>query len=137
MRSSIGWSCAVLNAAMKFEEYEAAVDLEVEVYDFTLPDRMTCTTAFGFSTHNVWRYQNLQEETQQRAVLDKYWANFSRHRISPYDPAPLDGILDDWPEVKRVPQNPSLTCRKFKLHRKILMAFFALLLLSHMLHQNY
>ena len=82
------------------EGYEATVPLLVEVYDFTLPDRMTCTTAFGFSPRNVFRYQGLTDEAEQRAVLELYWENFRAHHISPYDPAPLDPIKVTWPAVK-------------------------------------
>ena len=80
--------------------YKAQVALSVEVYDFTLPDKMTCITAFGFSPGNVYRYQKLSKEQDKRKVLDKYWSNFSAHHISPYDPAPLDGIKVTWPAVK-------------------------------------
>jgi hypothetical protein len=73
------------------------VPLEVEVFDFVLPDRSTCTTAFGFSPRNVWRYQKVRDPAAKRAVLEKYWENFSAHRISPYDPAPLDPIGVTWP----------------------------------------
>ena len=34
---------------------QARVPIELTVYDFALPDRMTCTTAFGFSPGNVFR----------------------------------------------------------------------------------
>jgi len=85
---------------LKAEGYQARVPLKVEVYDFTLPDRMTCVTAFGFSPGNVFRYHKLTDETDKRTVLDKYWANFSAHHISPYNPAPLDGIRVTWPDVK-------------------------------------
>ena len=78
------------------EGYEAAVPLKVEVYDFDLPDRMTCTTAFGFSPANVWRYQKVRDPAQRRAVLEKYLANLSAHHISPYDPAPLDPFGVTW-----------------------------------------
>ncbi|MHC4463659.1 MAG: DUF4091 domain-containing protein [Planctomycetota bacterium] len=81
------------------QNYNANVTLRVEVYDFVLPDRMTCTTAFGFSTGNVFRYQKLSDPEQRRLVLDKYWASFSAHHISPYNPAPLDGIKATWPKV--------------------------------------
>jgi len=81
------------------QDYNADVTLRVEVYDFVLPDRMTCTTAFGFSPGNVFRYQKLTEGKHGRQVLEKYWANFSSHHISPYDPAPLDGFKVSWPEV--------------------------------------
>jgi hypothetical protein len=79
--------------------YNANVTLRIEVYDFTLPDRMTCTTAFGFSPGNVFRYQKLSDRQQRRQVLEKYWASFSAHHISPYNPTPLDGIKATWPKV--------------------------------------
>jgi len=81
------------------QSYTAEVTLHVEVYDFVLPDRMTCTTAFGFSPQNVFRYQKLSEPQQKREVLEKYWANFSAHHISPYDPAPLDDFTVTWPKI--------------------------------------
>jgi hypothetical protein len=81
------------------QDYNADVTLRVEVYDFVLPDQMTCTTAFGFSTSNVFRYQKLTEDKHKRQVLEKYWASFSDHHISPYDPAPLDRFKVTWPEV--------------------------------------
>ncbi len=79
------------------KSFHAEVPLQVQVYDFDLPDRMTCTTAFGFSTGNVWRYQKTRDDAQRRQVLDKYWADFSAHHISPYDPAPLDRFKVTWP----------------------------------------
>lgn len=85
------------------EAYQANIPLHVAVYDFDLPDQMTCVTAFGFSPGNVYRYQGLKTEQQKRAVLDKYWANFSAHHISPYDPAPLDRIQIQWPAIKPPP----------------------------------
>jgi len=81
------------------QNYSADVTLHVEVYDFVVGDRMTCTTAFGFSPDNVFRYQKLSDHEQRRLVLEKYWASFSDHHISPLDPAPLDGIKVTWPKV--------------------------------------
>ena len=81
------------------QNFDADVTLRVEVYDFVLPDRMTCTTAFGFSTGNVFRYQKLSNEKHKRQVLEKYWASFSAHHISPYNPAPLDGFKVTWPKI--------------------------------------
>jgi hypothetical protein len=85
---------------LKAEGFDAAVPLKVEVYDFELPDRMTCVTAFGFSAGNVFRYQGITDPQQKRDVIEKYWANFSAHHISPYDPAPLDDIAVTWPDVR-------------------------------------
>ena len=81
------------------QNYSADVKLRVKVYDFVLPDRMTCTTAFGFSTSNVFRYQKLSDSKHRRQVLDKYWASFGAHHISPYNPAPLDELKVTWPKV--------------------------------------
>jgi hypothetical protein len=83
------------------EGFRANVPLQVEVYDFTLPDRMTCTTAFGFSPGLVFRYQGITDPQQKRDVLDKYWASFGAHHISPYDPAPLDDIRVTGPTSSR------------------------------------
>lgn len=85
------------------EGWTRRVPLEVEAFDFDLPERMTCVTAFGFSPGNVWRYQNIRTEADRRAVLEKYWANFAAHHISPYDPAPLDRIRVEWPKVAPPP----------------------------------
>ncbi len=91
------------------ENFNATVTVNVVVYDFVLPDRMTCTTAYGFSPGNVFRYQNLSEPAQKRQVLEKYWANFSAHHISPYDPAPLDGINVTWPKITESTKPEQLT----------------------------
>jgi hypothetical protein len=80
------------------QEFQAEVPLEVEVFAFRLPERMSCTTAFGFSPGEVFRYQKLDTAEQRRAVLDRYLEDFARHRISPYDPAPVDPIQASWSE---------------------------------------
>ncbi len=81
------------------KELHTEIPLELTVYDFALPDRMTCTTAFGFSPGNVFRYQGLKAEADKRLVLEKYWANLAAHHISPYDPAPMDPIRVKWPDI--------------------------------------
>ena len=69
---------------LKADGFKALVHLKVEVYDFELPDRMTCTTAFGFSAGNVFRYQGI-DDPRKHEVLERYWADYSAHHISPYD----------------------------------------------------
>jgi hypothetical protein len=85
---------------LRADNWKASAPIELTVYDFMLPDRMTCTTAFGFSPGNVFRYHRLESEADQRAVLEKYWANLAAHHISPYNPAPLDPIRVQWPNVR-------------------------------------
>ena len=75
------------------------VNLLVTVFDVELPDRMTCQTAFGFNPTAVWRYHRLQTEADRRQVLDLYLQSFARHHISPYDPAPLDRPVINWPHL--------------------------------------
>lgn len=85
---------------LKAEDWEEEVALELTVYSFTLPDQMTCQTAFGFSPEEVFRYQRVEDAGAKRQVLEKYWANLSAHHISPYNPAPLDAISVTWPKIK-------------------------------------
>ncbi len=80
--------------------FEYTVPLVLHVYDFSLPEQMTCITAFGLSSHNIFKYHNLRTDQHRRLVLDQYLANLSEHHISPYDPAPLDPIKVTWPAVK-------------------------------------
>lgn len=87
------------SVTLSAEGYRVEAPLHVEVYDFELPTRMTCTTAFGFSPGLVYRYHKLTEPEHRRAVIEKYLENFSAHRISPYNPAPLDPIGITWPSL--------------------------------------
>lgn len=83
---------------LRAEGWAATVPLAVEVFDFALPNRMTCETAFGFSPGMVFRYQKVNDPAQRREVLAKYWRNFGDHHISPYNPAPLDPFVVTWPQ---------------------------------------
>lgn len=82
---------------VKAAGYESSVPLEVEVFGFSLPDSTTCRTLFGLSAGRIWDYQRLQSEADKRAVWAKYLRLFSDHRISPYNPAPLDGYTYQFP----------------------------------------
>jgi len=70
------------------EGFAAETPLRVRVYGFELPDRATCTSAFGFDAGAVYRYQGLVSPEDQKNVLDKYWASFRDHRITPYCSTP-------------------------------------------------
>ncbi|MCH5376138.1 MAG: DUF4091 domain-containing protein, partial [Planctomycetes bacterium] len=74
------------------ESFAAEVPLRLHVWDFTLPERNHLETAFGLSAHNIWQYHGLKSDEDRRRVLDLYLQSFARHRISPYDPTPLDPI---------------------------------------------
>lgn len=77
------------------------VQLWVEVYDFDLPDEMTCTASMGFMENEVFSYQGITAPEQKRAVLAKYWECLSTHHINPYDPTPLDPFQVSWPRIEK------------------------------------
>ncbi len=77
-------------------EFDATIPFEVVVWDFALPAKNTLETAYGMSPGNVWRYHNCKTEEDKRAVFEKYLKIFGDYRISPYNPAPLDGIGVKW-----------------------------------------
>lgn len=78
------------------EGFQTKVPIQLQVWDFTLPDRNRLETALGLSPHLIFQYHNLKTEEDQRKVLDMYFQSFAEHRISPYDPAPLDPIRVRW-----------------------------------------
>ena len=78
------------------EGFRAVVPFQVEVFAFALPSDSTCKTLFGWSPAAVRRYHNLRTEAEQRTVFGKYLRSFADHRVSPNNPAPLDGFVYQW-----------------------------------------
>jgi len=76
--------------SLRADGYSAKVPMQLHVWDFTLPERNHLETAFGFSPGNVFQYHQLKTEKDKRKVLDLYFRSFAEHRISTYDPTPLD-----------------------------------------------
>jgi hypothetical protein len=70
--------------------WSATVPLEVEVFGFTLPDRMTLETAFGFNPAEPRLYHKPADDAQNRQIVDQYFQALADHHLSPYDPAPFD-----------------------------------------------
>ncbi len=70
------------------EGWETEVPLEIEVFDFTLPDRMTCQTAFGFDGSLVLRYHGVETEEDRQTLARNYMDVLSAHHISPYELGP-------------------------------------------------
>jgi hypothetical protein len=85
--------------ALRAEGFSADLPVGLHVWDFTLPKRSHLKTAFGFSVGSVFQYHGLKTEEDKRKVVDLYLKSFGDHRISPYDPTPLDPI-----RVKFVPE---------------------------------
>jgi hypothetical protein len=77
---------------LKAEGWQATVPLKLHVWNFTLPDRNHVETALGLEPHMIFRYHQLKTEADKRRVLDMYLQSFAEHRISTYEPVPLDPI---------------------------------------------
>ena len=80
------------------------IPLTVEVFGFTLPDTMTCETAFGYFPTNIYNYHCLKDEAQRRLVIDKYLQLFADNHITPYNPAPLDPWTVTWKGLEKDPR---------------------------------
>jgi hypothetical protein len=74
------------------EGFSATVPLRLHVWNFVLPERNHLSTAFGFSPGLAFRYHGVKSEADKRRLLDLYFQSFAEHRISPYDPVPMDPI---------------------------------------------
>lgn len=92
--------------SIQADGFQTRAPLHVEVYGFALPQRMSLTSAFGFSPGNVWRYQNIQDPVERRQVLDLYLRDLAAHHISPYNPAPLDPIGVSWSDTSQGDPKP-------------------------------
>ncbi|MCP4641488.1 MAG: DUF4091 domain-containing protein [bacterium] len=81
---------------LKADGYRVEAPVRVVVYDFDMPERMTLTTAFGFSAGNIFSYQKLKEPEQRKEVMRKYLEDYSAHHISPYDPTIFSNFEVEW-----------------------------------------
>ena len=64
--------------------------IQLHVWNFALPERNHIETAFGLSLPT--NYHHLKTEADKRRVWDLYFQAFADHRLSPYDPTPMDPI---------------------------------------------
>ena len=69
-------------------EFSLKVPFAVEVFDFAMPDVMTCRTAFGCSTHFIDQYYRLQTSAQRAKAYELFMKAMADSHLSPYDPAP-------------------------------------------------
>ncbi|MCQ2390121.1 MAG: DUF4091 domain-containing protein [Kiritimatiellae bacterium] len=61
------------------------IPLTVEVYDFALPDRLTCETAYGFSPRRVAEFHRVKPGSPEHdQMLEKYLELFADYRLTVY-----------------------------------------------------
>lgn len=75
--------------------WQREVPLQVTVWDFTLSDETHIKSALGLSAGRIAPYHHVSGD-DLRKLMDKYYANFAAHRISPYDPVYGASIKVDW-----------------------------------------
>jgi hypothetical protein len=69
---------------LKTKSKTTTIPFEVEVFDFKLPDTMTCRSAFGCRSSEIFHYHHLKDKKSQTALFAKYLDTFSKHHISPF-----------------------------------------------------
>jgi len=108
-----GTPAGVYTGAIRLEAdgWDATVPLEVEVYDFELPDRMTCQTALGFDGPLAKRYHGVKSPEDTRKLADLYAEALAKRRISIFeltDPIIFPELTYTWPNAPepgvRVPE---------------------------------
>ena len=75
---------------LKADGWSAAVPVTLHVWNFALPARNHLETGFGLGLPQ--EYLHLKTEADKRRAWDLYFQAFADHRISPYDPTPMDPI---------------------------------------------
>lgn len=82
------------------------VPVSLEVWDFAVPDKPSCETAFGISDGYVLQGEGLKPGTPEASeMLKRYYWFLVEHRISPYQ-IPVD-ILD--PEAAKYLDDPRVS----------------------------
>ena len=76
--------------------WQETIEVELEVWDFTLSDEAHVRSSFGFDPENVRKYHLLTDDQELDEVLEKYYQNFANHRISPQNPMQTNPIFTDF-----------------------------------------
>lgn len=69
---------------IKSEDWSASFPVELNVWDFSLPDLPFMRSGFGMSTSDIKKYHNLETNEELEQVTDMYFRSFKDYRISPY-----------------------------------------------------
>jgi hypothetical protein len=83
-----GTTCKVMQGAaaninLKSSSWETSVPVELEVWNFALPDVPNMHSAFGLYSGMFKQYHNLKTTEELKQVLDLYYQIFREYRISP------------------------------------------------------
>ncbi|NLN91832.1 MAG: DUF4091 domain-containing protein [Candidatus Hydrogenedens sp.] len=96
------------------DDYRQEVPFELRVFDFTLPDRMSCVSTFGLNHDMAIRYHGATADADKRRVVDSYLQAMADHHLTPHDLSPLDPFIVHWPDIS--PENPPEDIKSLKVH---------------------
>ena len=77
-------------------EFSLLAPLSVKVFDFTMPEKMTCGTFFGCSYHFIDQYYRLKTTAEREKAYDLFWKAMADCHLSPFEPAPLSSWRVRW-----------------------------------------
>ena len=69
---------------LKSTSWEFSIPVELNVWDFELPEIPFMRSGFGLSSGPVRQYHNLDNREELTQVMDKYYQSFKDYKISPY-----------------------------------------------------
>lgn len=81
---------------LKSATWKISVPVELQVWDFTLPDVPFMRSAFGLYSGMIKQYHNLDNDEELKQVIDLYYCSFKDYRISPQQ------FFDQYPIRKTV-----------------------------------
>ncbi len=76
-----GWYTATVT--IRSSGWETTIPVRLEVWNFTLPEIPCMRSSFGLYSGMIREYHHLDTDAELDQVLDKYYASFKEHRISP------------------------------------------------------
>ncbi len=72
------------NVVVQSGSWKESVPVELDVWDFALPDVPFMRSGFGMSTSRIKQYHNLESDEELGQVTDLYFRSMKAYRISPY-----------------------------------------------------
>lgn len=69
---------------LKSESGEATIPVELNVWNFALPDLPYMRSGFNLKISSIKQYHNLDTKEELEEVTDKYFRSFKDYKISPY-----------------------------------------------------
>jgi len=83
------------NLILSSGAWDLTVPVELEVWDFVLPDSSTMRSGLGMSMGNVKEYDNITRKEDEMQVFEYYMESFRDYKISPYNPFEYSPIKEN------------------------------------------